>query len=261
MTALDVQRLVEEFFRIPKLPHDAGTKEFLNRCQSHTIKVDGKFYKYYQSGSGPTVLHVHGVRSNLGSMAAIAETLVEQDYQVVLFDAPAHGEALGTSTDPIEVRRVIAGIAERFAELHAVIGHSLGGLWALSAWHIGLRAKTMVTVSTPSTMRFLVDKFADFYHLDAGHTEELARHIEGRLGEDVWTEFSPSEAVKAIDVPGLIVHGSKDDYVSPDNAEELRYRWHRSGVEMIEGAGHFDILGSPNVGSIISAHLQQVKGD
>ena len=261
MTAVDVQRLVEEFFRIAKLPHDPFTKEFLNRCQSHTIKLHGKFYKYYQSGSGPTVLHVHGIRSNLGSMAAIAENLVEQGYQVVLFDAPAHGEALGTSTDPIEVRQVIAGIAERFAELYAVIGHSLGGLWALSAWSIGLRAKTMVTVSTPSTMRFLVDKFAEFYHLDGGQTEELAGQIEDRLGADVWTEFSPSQAVQAIEVPGLIIHGAQDDYVSPGNAEELHSSWRRSRVELIDGAGHFDILASPKVGTIVSAHLQQVQGD
>jgi pimeloyl-ACP methyl ester carboxylesterase len=260
VTAVDVQRLVEEFFRIAKLPHDGFTKEFLNRCQSHTIKVHGKFYKYYQSGSGPTVLHVHGIRSNLGSMAAIADNLLAQDYQVVLFDAPAHGEALGTSTDPIEVREVIGAIAERFAELHAVIGHSLGGLWAVSAWNIGLRAKTLVTMSTPSTMRFLVDKFAEFYHLDGGQTEELARQIEGRLGEDVWTEFSPSEVVKALDAPGLIVHGAKDEYVSPSNAEELHSSWNRSRMEMIEGAGHLDLLASPKVASIISAHLQQVKG-
>jgi pimeloyl-ACP methyl ester carboxylesterase len=193
-------------------------------------------------------------------MAAIAETLLEQKYQVVLFDAPAHGEALGTSTDPIEVRGVIRGIAGRFPELHAVIGHSLGGLWSLSAWNIGLRANTVVTVSTPATMRFLVDKFAEFYHLDEGQTEEVASQIAARLGEDVWTEFSPSEAAKAIDVPGLIVHGAKDDYVSPDNAEQLHASWRRSDVELVDGAGHFDILASPNVGKVIAAHLHHVKG-
>src|SRR5262245_30452336 len=131
--AVETSRLVQEWFRIAKLPHDPATKDFLNRCQSHTIKVAGKPYKYYQGGSGPTVLLVHGIRSNLGSMTAIAGDLVEQNYQVVLFDAPAHGEAPGTTTDPIEVREVIRGISERFTELHAVIGHSLGGLWSLSA--------------------------------------------------------------------------------------------------------------------------------
>lgn len=257
--ALDMGRLVQEFFTIAKLPHDPSTKEFLNRCQSHTIKVDGRFYKYYQSGSGPTVLHVHGIRSNLGSMTALADTLLRRNYQVVLFDAPAHGEALGTTTDPIEVREVIRGIAMRFPGLHAIVGHSLGGLWALSAWNSGVRAKAFVSISSPADMRFLVDRFAEFYRLDGDQVQELAKQIEGRLGEDVWTEFSPSEVTKAIDVPGLIVHGADDDYVPPGHAGDIRSSWRGSTVELVEGAGHFDILGSPSVREMISAYLQGVK--
>ncbi|GAA5086075.1 alpha/beta fold hydrolase [Nocardia iowensis] len=256
---VETSRLVKEWFRIAKLPHDTATKEFLDRCQSHTVKVDGKFYKYYQSGSGPTVLHVHGVRSNLGSMTAIAGDLLEQNYQVVLFDAPAHGEALGESTDPIEVRAVIRAIAERFPELHAVVGHSLGSLWSLSAWAHGLRAKAFVSISSPATMRFLVDKMADFFPIDSDQLQELADQIEGRLGANVWTEFSPSEVVKAVDVPGLIIHGTNDDYVPPANAEELHAHWRGSTVELIDGADHFDIVRSPKARKLIATFLEEVK--
>lgn len=256
---METDRLVQEFFRIAKLPHDPFTKAFLNRCQSHTVKVDGRFYKYYQSGSGPTVLLVHGIRSNLGSMAPLAEKLLEQNYRVVLFDAPAHGEALGTTTDPIEVRAVIAGIAERFPGLHAVVGHSLGGLWALSAWHVGLRAKTFVVISSPAEMRFLVDKFADFYPVGADQLQEMAERIEDRLGAEVWTDFSPSEVAKQIDVPGLVVHGANDEYVAPENAEDIHSAWRGSALELIEGAGHFDIVGLSQVHKIISAYLQDVE--
>lgn len=241
---VETSRLVQEWFRIAKLPHDTATTEFLDRCQSHTVKVDGKFYKYYQSGSGPTVLLVHGVRSNLGSMTAIAETLLEQNYQVVLFDAPAHGAAVGSSTDPIEVRGVIHGISEQFPDLYAVIGHSLGGLWSLSAWHLGLRAKTFIVISTPSTMRFLVDKMAEFVPVAEGQLDELAAEIENRLGSAVWTDFSPSEVVKIVDVPGLIIHGANDDYVPPANAEGIHTNWPGSTLELIDDADHFDVVRS-----------------
>lgn len=257
--AVETSRLVQEWFRIAKLPHDPATKDFLNRCQSHTVKVDGKFYKYYQSGSGPTVMLVHGVRSNLGSMTAIAEDLLEQGYQVVLFDVPAHGEALGTATDPFEVREVIRGISERFSELHAVIGHSLGGLWSLSTWNRGLRAKAFVMISSPATMRFLVDKFADFFELEEGQLEELARQIESRLGAEIWTELSPSEVAKEVDVPGLIIHGANDAYVPPGNAEIIHSNWHRSTVELIDDADHFDIVRSSKARKIISTFLQEEK--
>lgn len=256
---VETSRLVKEWFRIAKLPHDESTKEFLQRCQSHTVEVDGQFYKYYQAGSGPTVLHVHGIRSNLGSMAAIAGDLLEQNYQVVLFDAPAHGEALGTSTDPIVVSKVIAAIAGQFPELHAVVGHSLGGLWSLATWHRGLRAKGFVSISAPATMRFLVDKMADFYPMAEGQVEELATEIENRLGADLWTGFSPSEVVKVVDAPGLVIHGADDDYVPPSHAEGIHANWPGSTLELIEGAGHFDTVGSPKVRKIVATFLADLR--
>jgi pimeloyl-ACP methyl ester carboxylesterase len=255
----DMHGLVQEFFKITKLPHDPFTKAFLNRCQSHTIKANGKFYKYFQSGSGPTVLHVHGVHSNLGSMVPIAEALLEQHYQVVLFDAPAHGEALGTTADPGEVRELIRGIYDRFPELHAVISHSLGGLWALSAWSHNVRAKTFISISSPSTKTFLVDKFAELNAMEGDMVHELVRQLESRLGKGVWTEYSPSEVVKKINIPGLIIHGETDDYVPVAHAEDLHSCWRRSTVEFVEGAGHFDIVESPEVRKIISTYLEEVE--
>jgi pimeloyl-ACP methyl ester carboxylesterase len=255
----DVLALVQEFFKITKLPHDPFTKAFLNRCQSHTIKANGKFYKYFQSGSGPIVLHVHGVHSNLGSMVTIAEALLEKNFQVVLFDAPAHGEALGTTADPGEVRELIRGMYDRFPELHAVISHSLGGLWALSAWSHDVRAKAFVAISSPSTKLFLVEKFAELNAMEGETIQELVRQLESRLGEGGWAEYSPSEVVKTINVPGLIIHGETDDYVPPAHAEDLHSCWRRSTVEFVEDAGLFDIVESPEVRKIISTYLQEVE--
>ncbi|HEV2370650.1 MAG TPA: alpha/beta hydrolase [Streptosporangiaceae bacterium] len=257
--ANDVASLVEMYWTINKVAHDPSTKDFLSHCQSHTIKVDGKPYKYYQRGSGPTVLLVHGVHSNLGSMVPIAQSLVDEDYQVVLFDAPAHGEALGSTTNPLEVRELIREMCGRLGELHAVIAHSLGGLWALSAWHSDLRAKTFVSISTPSSKRFLVDMFAAMYSLDDDLVQGVVGEIEGLLGEGVWTEYSPSEIVKEIDVPGLVIHGADDGFVPPQHAQELHANWRQSTLEMVDGASHLDVVRSPRVLTLISAYLQEAK--
>ena len=257
--ANDVDSLVEKYWKITKVAHDPFAKDFLSQCQSHTIKANGKPYKYFQRGSGPTVLHVHGLHSNLGSMVPIAQSLVEQNYQVVLFDVPAHGEALGSSTNPLEVRELIRGMYDRLGELHAVIAHSLGGLWALSAWNSNVRAKTFVSVSTPSSQRFLVEAFAEMHAVDTGLVQELLREIESLLGEGVWTEYSPAEIVKAINVPGLIIHGTNDDFVPPKHAVDLHSSWRQSTLDLVDGAGHFNIVGSRKVLTLISAYLEEVK--
>lgn len=256
--AEDVQRLAQEFWRIGKVPHDPSTKTFLDGCQSRTIEVNGSSYEYFESGTGPTVLLVHGVHNNLGSMIPIAQTLLAQNYQVVLFDAPAHGEAPGTSTDPVEVSRLIRAMYDRLANLRAVVCHSLGGLWALAAWNSDVRAKTLVSISTPSSMKFLVDKFVEMVKLDGDKVPALVRQLEDRVGEGVWTEYSPSEIVKTINIPGLIMHGTGDDFVPPEHAEQLHSSWARSTLELVQDARHFDILRSPEVRKIIPTYLQEV---
>lgn len=256
---IDVDSFLDNFWKISKVAHDPGTKDFISQCQSHTINVNGKPYKYFQRGSGPTVLHVHGINSNLGSMVPIAQALLEQGYQVVLFDAPAHGEALGTTTNPLEVRQMIRGMYDRLGEMHAVIAHSLGGLWALSAWHSSVHAEAFISISAPSNLGFLVEKYAEICGADTGLVRELLREIENLLGEEVWTEYSPSEIVKAIRVPGLILHGTKDNWVPLKHAADLNSSWHQSALEPVEGAGHLNILKSPEVLTLISAYLREVK--
>ncbi|MFC0598387.1 alpha/beta fold hydrolase [Streptomyces palmae] len=257
--APSVDDLFEKFYAVVKLPHDPFAKAFLNRCQSHTLKVNGRFYKYFQSGKGPTVLLVHGLHTNLGSMVAIAEDLLAQGYRVVLFDVPAHGEALGTAGDPTEIRAVLRGLYGRLTDLHAVVCHSMGGLWALTAWHGEVGARTVVSISSPPSTMFLVEKFAELEGLDSERVQGLVERIEDGFGETVWSEYSALEAARTLDVPGLVIHGSADDFVPPGHAEELHASWRRSELELVEGAGHFDIVESPAVRKMISAHLRNTE--
>lgn len=254
-----MESFLDNFWKISKVAHDPFAKDFISRCQSHTINVNGKPYKYFQRGSGPTVLHVHGINSNLGSMVPIAKALLEQDYQVVLFDAPAHGEARGATTNPYEVREMIRGMYDRLGELHAVVAHSMGALWALSAWHSDVNAKAFVSISAPSNLRFLVEKYAEICRAGTDFVRELLREIENLLGEEVWTKYSPAEIVKAIHVPGLVLHGAKDSFVPPKHAADLYSGWHQSALELVESAGHVNILKSPEALTLISAYLRDVE--
>ncbi|MFI6414789.1 alpha/beta fold hydrolase [Streptomyces sp. NPDC050585] len=257
--AESVDDLVERFFTVVKLPHDPFARAFLNRCRSHTVKVNGRFYKYFQSGSGPTVLLVHGLNTNLGSMVPLAEELLAQGYRMVLLDVPPHGEALGTTGDPAEIRALLRALYDRLTGLHAVVAHSMGGLWALTAWHAGVTARTVVSISAPPAMMFLVERFAEMNGLDADRVREVIGRIEERCGQAVWDEYSTLGAARTLGVPGLVVHGAADDYVPAVHAAELHAGWRGSAVELVEGAGHFDIVESPEVRKIVSAHLRSVE--
>jgi pimeloyl-ACP methyl ester carboxylesterase len=237
----EIDKIMQRYWGIKKVPHDRGTKEFLNHCRSHSAELDGKSYKYYQQGS----------------MVPIAQDLLAQGFEVVLFDVPAHGEAIGARTDPAEVRDVIRKIAQQLRPIHAIICHSLGGVWALCAWNDDCRAKTVISIASPSTHKFLVEKFVQLYQFGSEITEGIVKELESRFGETVWIDFSPSEIVKRIGVPGLIIHGKNDDYVPPAHAEQLRSNWNNATLEIVEGVSHFDVVGSSRVRGLVTKYLRE----
>lgn len=62
----------------------------------------------------------------------------------------------------------------------------------------------------------------------------------------------------ALDVPGLVIHGAKDDFVPPAHAQALYDAWPGATLEIVDGAGHFEILGLAAVGKRVGAYLREV---
>ena len=251
---------LERYWRIIKVPHDERTKTFLRQSQSEVVEVNNTSYTYYRQGPGPTVVLVHGLNTNLGSMVPLAQDLVEHGFTVVLFDAPAHGEASGITTDPNEIRDVLRMIARQLGEIHAFVGHSLGAFWTLYAWNDECRAETLVSIAAPSTYRFLVDGFVQLHQVSSEIAEGIVADMEKRFGESVWTEFSPAELVGRLDVPGLIVHGGSDTRIPPAHAQHIKAMWSGAQVEILAGAGHFDVLGSPALRQLVTGFVEAMKG-
>lgn len=74
----------------------------------------------------------------------------------------------------------------------------------------------------------------------------------------LWTDYAPRHIAGALDVPGLVIHGAKDDFVPPAHAQELYDAWPGATLEIVDGAGHFEILGLAAVGQRVGAYLREV---
>lgn len=249
--------VVDKYLSNPKLPCDPLAAAFLKRCQSFSLKLGANVYKYYRLGNGPSVVLVHGVRSNLGSMILLASDLVQAGFRVVLFDLPAHGDAVGVHVDPIEVREMIAKLCRQLGDVHALVGHSLGGMWGLAAIRSGVRAQAMVTIGAPATSHFLVEKFVEMNEVDSSHEKRLVAELESRFGCDLWRDYSAREIVREIELPGLVIHGKCDDFVPPSHAEQISSNWSSSHLELVDGVGHFDSALSQRVRDLVTTYLLQ----
>ncbi|MCH8873690.1 alpha/beta fold hydrolase [candidate division KSB1 bacterium] len=88
------------------------------------------YYTLYSWGKGPSVLLVHDWGGCGAQMASLAQPLVKAGYQVITFDALAHGDSPGKQTDLSEIVGIIKDIETKFNGFHAIIAHSYGALAA-----------------------------------------------------------------------------------------------------------------------------------
>ena len=150
---------------------------------------NGHHYVFYQWGSGPVVLLVHGWEGRGSQMGPFVKSLVNAGYKVVTFDAVAHGDALGKRTNLPEFADIIADIEKTEGGFEAIIGHSLGGVAAAWAISNGVNASKLVTVGSPASMEFIFAEFARQIGATQTSTDQIAWFIENFSGRKI-DEFS-----------------------------------------------------------------------
>ena len=108
------------------------------------------FLKVREWGSGLTVLLVHGWNANWSHFGKLIPVLLNQGYRVVAYDAPAHGESSGNQTNIVEMSSALLAVKKDIGEVHAVVGHSLGGATTALAIDIS-DVNTILLIATVSS--------------------------------------------------------------------------------------------------------------
>lgn len=111
------------------------------------------------AGEGPeAVLCVHGLASRRTALGPLVEVLAGEGFLALAPDLRGHGES-GGPRGLLGRGRVLADleawrdrVEERGARVRAIVGHSLGGLWALLA-QPRLGAEAIAAVASPASIR------------------------------------------------------------------------------------------------------------
>ncbi|MFH1766070.1 MAG: alpha/beta fold hydrolase [Gemmatimonadota bacterium] len=195
---------------------------------------------------------VHGWGSNHGTMARLAQPLLEVGYPVLLFDVRHHGKSRGASYVTARHFRddIVAAIREaevRFSDrLRVLVGHSMGGSTGIVAVAEGAPVQGLISIGAP----------ADLWEVWAYHLDRKAlpgRWVVRLLGPFwrvragvPWEALDPQLRAKDLDVPFLILHGEEDESVPASHAYRLAGA---GGVEprILPGQGHTDVLESADL--------------
>ena len=127
-----------------------------------TVKTDdGARLAIRRSGSGPTVVLVHGLTGNRDDWGPVARRLITDGFEVVAIELRGHGDS-SRGRDGYGPRRLAADLAQALSALDLsdviLVGHSMGGMasMALMLEHPELaaeRVRKLAVVASTATLQ------------------------------------------------------------------------------------------------------------
>lgn len=194
----------------------------------------------WNTSSARKVLIVHGFESNSKNFDRYIVPLVRKGYEVMAFDAPAHGRSGGKQlTLPLYVK-TISTINEFYGPIRSFLAHSLGGLAVAHFLEIEPHDPTtrVVLVAPATETTTAIDSFFHFLQLGDDVRKEFDQLIYEKGG--YWpTYYSIRRAMKNISAQVLWFHDEDDDTTPLKDALLVKNDQHPN-IEFVitNGFGH-----------------------
>jgi esterase/lipase len=190
--------------------------------------------------AGKKLQILHGFESSVINFDRYIKPLVRKGYEVIAFDAPAHGRSTGKRINVLIYKNMIKKVWELYGPVQNYIAHSLGGL-ALSlaleeTEHDESHKAVLIAPATETTTA--VNSYFRFLKLDnsiRGEFDRLIRELSGQPPE--W--YSITRAAENIRAQVLFLQDRDDDMTPFRDMEPLMNRNYPNFRFIIsEGLGH-----------------------
>jgi len=214
-------------------------QEYLENAKKEQISIaNHTIQTYHWPGEGQTILLVHGWESNTFRWRNLIKKLQEKKYNIVSFDAPAHGYSSGKYLHV----PLYAEVVQEMIRLHTpkqLIGHSLGGMTILYNDYINQSTsiEKIVTIGSPSEFYKLMDNYRSILQFNNRVLKSLEAHIKDRFGFTV-IEFSTTKYVQTNIKKGLLFHDKLDKIAPYEDSVSVHKNWKGSKLITTEGLGH-----------------------
>ena len=226
-------------------PHSAREQRMVLRSSEYSLDVNGKQIKSWGWGTGPTILLVHGWNGHGLQFYRFIDPLLKEGYQVLSFDAPAHGQSSGQHTHLLEIRDAILALAKEHGPFHAAIAHSFGVAGLSAAVNAGLQLERIIAISAPGGLDSLITRYCEAMRIPAATAQHLRQRLEERLGTSLWQHFAQTYPITADVKRSLIVHDKHDQLVSSEESIRMAAHWPNAELMLTEKLGHRRILQDP----------------
>lgn len=232
-------------------------KKYLMDNAYRSIMYRGKRIQTYRWGKGKhTILLLHGWGSHSYRWKKYIELLIENDYSVYAFDAPAHGNSEGRMLSLPIYKDIIQMMVAELGTVDAFIGHSFGG-YALIYWlnqHSQQEDTKAVIMASPGEVSDFISLYKAKLALSSHASKCIDQAFYQRLNK--WPEdFSTTLLAASFKYPCFIIHDEKDTDTHFQYSVKLHSIWKNSELLLTKGLGHS--LKSPLVTTSILQFLKK----
>lgn len=204
------------------------------------------------------VLILHGFSSASYKFHKYVHPLLLKNFEVLAFDAPAHGNSGGNTVNAVEYCQMIEMVIKKYGPIKNFIAHSFGGIaLSLAMERIEHTAATKIVFIAPATETTTAIDMA--FNLLQIKSKKIRRYFDDviytRSGKKTsW--FSVNRAIKNIKATILWIHDEDDD-ITPLKDTLPTQHAHLPNVQFLitQGLGHRRIYHSKKVMDAIITFL------
>ena len=246
--------LSEKFARklfITPIKHKIPKREFQMEATSQQTKlvvptINKEIVVYAYGNSNKKILLVHGWSGRGTQLVKIADALLENEYSVISFDAPAHGKSGTKTTLMLEFIESILEVEKHYGPFEFAVGHSLGGMSILNAVKKGLQIKKAVVIGSGNSVINIVNTFIEKIGLPNDVAILMKNNFEKKYHFEM-ESFSAYVAAKDVKIPVLVIHDTDDEDIPVSEAYHLAEHLSNKELLITNQLGHRKILGDSKV--------------
>lgn len=199
---------------------DKQAPDIFKLAQPLTLKVvndtvHGFLWSTSLRKQAETILICHGFDSCSYRFAEFIQPLLNGGFNVIAFDAPAHGLSSGRTITLLQYGEMIKLVNERFGPIYGIMAHSFGGLSVVLALEDNkdFQCQKLVLISPSTETTHAVESFFAFLNLPGSIRKHFLDTIE-TLGGNPINWYSVKRAIHNVKPKTLWIH-DKEDSITP----------------------------------------------
>lgn len=256
--------LAFELFCTPRKPKKKLKEPpIFHKAEKLSLKIDEisltGFRFHPQQYNGKKILILHGFSSYSYKFEKYVSLFKKQGFEVVCFDAPAHGLSEGKIINALIYRDAIHQIEAAFGPFYGLMGHSLGGLAGSLAFQDfkDQSNRRLVLIAPAIRTQRAIEQFYSIIPVD----DKIRTAIDQLFNEITHLpieEISVSHAINQIKSPILWVHDKDDKICIFDDVVPVMEE-KRPNIQFVitEGLGHSKIYKELSISNTIDHFFRE----